>query len=106
MRARLSRAALALSLLAAPLAARAERWDPAEVAAAEKLRAAEAERAAEYRQRVARGDVRGARAPMPREAPQRPGSPGDALRDAADLVDFIERLFGGAEPRRAPERQR
>ena len=112
MRASRVRAALLAALLAAPLAARGETWDPVEIAEAEKLRVAEAERAAAYRERVARGDVRGARAPMPREAPQRPErAPGDALRDAADLVDFIERLFGGSagagrREGRGPERER
>lgn len=104
MRTRVSGLALAALLLAAPLA-RAESWDAAEVAEAEKLRAAEAARAAAYRERVARGDVRGASAPMPREAPQRPpGSAGDAIRDAADVVDFIERLFGRGGRREAEER--
>jgi hypothetical protein len=83
----------------------AESWDPAEVAEAEQLRAAEAERAAAYRARVARGDVRAARAPMPREAPQRADSAGDALRDAADVADFIERLLGRPGPN-AEERAR
>ncbi len=96
-------------------AAFAEAWDPGELAEAEKLRAAEAARAAAYRERVARGDVRAAAAPMPREAPQKPGDPsaGEALRDAADLVDLLERWFGGEgeadaarEPRREELRQR
>lgn len=106
MSALLTRAALLGALIATPLAARAEAWDPAEVAEAEQLRVAEAERAALYRERVARGDVRGARAPMPREAPQRPPrAAGDPLRDAADVVDFIERLFGrGARDGGARER--
>jgi hypothetical protein len=102
---RLPRLALVAALLLAPLLALAEAWDAGEVAEAEQLRVAEAARAAEYRRRVARGDVRAAAAPMPRAAPD---SPGDALRDAADIVDFIERLLRGggdrAEPRRSPER--
>jgi hypothetical protein len=104
--ARLARAALLVALSLAPLGARAETWDAAEVAEAEKLRAAEAARAAAYRTRVARGDVRGAAAPMPREAPQRPdASAGDALREAADIVDLLDRWFGRAEDEAAPPRQ-
>jgi hypothetical protein len=100
---RLARALAAALLAFAPLSARADAWDPGEVAEAEKLRAGEAARAALYRERVARGEVRAASAPMPREAPQRPDSAGAALRDAADVVDFIERLFGRG--RDAPERE-
>ena len=109
MRRRLRGAVAAIALLA-PLALFAEAWDSAEVAEAQKLQAAEAARAAEYRARVARGEVRSARAPMPREAPGRPdGSAGDSLREAADVVDFIERLFGRRErgaDERARERER
>jgi len=101
--ARLVRAALLAALALAPLPARAESWGAAEIAEAERLRAEEAARARDYRERVARGDVRGAAAPMPREAPQTPEtSPGDALRGAADIVDLIERLLGRA----AGERRR
>jgi hypothetical protein len=103
-----TRVALGAALLGVALAALAESWDPADVAEAEQLRAEEAARAAAYRARVARGDVRSARAPMPREAPQRPGdgSAGDTLRGAAEIADLIERLLRGegAAPRRAPQR--
>jgi hypothetical protein len=91
---RARRALLAASLLVAPHA-HAETWDPAEVAEAEKLRVEEAARAAEYRERVAHGDVRAAAAPMPRDAPQTPReSAAEPLRDAADIVELIERLLG------------
>jgi hypothetical protein len=100
------RAGLLATLSLAALGARAETWGTAEVAEAERLRAAEAARASDYRERVARGDVRGAAAPMPREAPQTPeASPGDALRGAADIVDLIERWFGDAERERRRERR-
>lgn len=103
--------ALLVALSFAALAAHAESWDPGEVAAAEKLRAEEAARAAAYRERVARGDVRGAAAPQARSAPQaaargdEPAS--EALREAADIVELIEGWFGrGAEDvREVPRRE-
>jgi hypothetical protein len=91
---RAARAALLASALGAALAARAGTWDPADVAAAERMRAEESARASEYRRRVARGDVRADAAPMPRSAPQTTPAPGDTLRDAADLVDWLDRVFG------------
>jgi len=76
----------------------------------------ESERAAAYRERVARGDVRAASAPMPRNAPEAPRDPsaGEALRDAADIVDRLERWLEGrerevdeeSERRRLRERER
>jgi hypothetical protein len=86
-------------LLGAPRLVLAEIWDPAEVREAHRLQAEEAGRAADYRARVARGDVRAASAPMPRSAPQTPGEP---LRDVADWVDRLERWLegrGGDGPR-------
>jgi hypothetical protein len=103
--ARLVRAALLAARALAPRAARAESWGAAEVAEAERLRAEEAAHAKDYRERVARGDVRGAAAPMPREAPQTPEtSPGDALRGAADIIDSIQRWFEEAERQSRRER--
>lgn len=90
--------AVALALqLGVPALASAERWDAGDVAAAEKFQREESERAAEYRRRVARGDVRSASAPMPRSAPEarRDAPAGDALRDAADVVDRLERWLAG-----------
>ncbi len=110
MNARLIRHALLAAFLFAPRIALAESWNPAELAEAEKLRSDEAARALAYRERVARGEVRAAAAPMPREAPQTPGdrAPGDALRGAADIVDLLERWLGDdeaeAEPPREPTR--
>lgn len=106
MNARRWGAGLLVVLSLTPLVARAESWDAAEVAEAEQLRAAEAARAKDYRERVARGDVRGAAAPMPREAPQQPeGSAGDALRGAADVIDVIERWFGDVRERERRRKQ-
>jgi hypothetical protein len=103
LNARLVRAALLAALALGPLAARAD-FGAAEVAEAERLRVEEAARARDYRERVARGDVRGAAAPMPRQAPQTPEtSPGDALRGAAEIVDLIERLLGQASGERRRE---
>lgn len=104
MSARASGLALFAALLLAPALARADAWDPGEVAEAEKLRADEAARAAAYRERVANGEVRAAAAPMPREAPSArgEGSAGAPLRDAADLIDRIERWLGGGRERAAP----
>ena len=106
-----TRAGLLLALWLAPQLALAETWNPTEVAEAEKLRAAEAARATDYRARVARGEVRSAAAPMPREAPQTPGDrpAGEPLREAADIVDLLERWFGSdreqpAQPERDPQR--
>lgn len=107
--------ALLSALSFAALAAQAESWDPGEVAAAEKLREEEAARAASYRERVARGDIRAAAAPQARSAPQTP-TRGDepaseALREAADIVELIEGWFGGGdedvrdEPRREERRR-
>jgi hypothetical protein len=105
--------AVALALqLGVPALANAERWDPGDVAAAEKLQREESERAAAYRRRVARGDVRAASAPMPRSAPEARGAPsaGDTLRDAADVVDRLGRWLEGrereAEAASARERRR
>jgi hypothetical protein len=104
--------AVALTLqLAVPALASAERWDAGDVAAADRFQREESERAAKYRRRVARGDVRSASAPMPRNAPEArrsPASPGDALRDAADVVDRIERWLEGEarEAERESERGR
>ena len=107
MNARLLGAGLLVALSLAPLVARAENWDAAEVAEAEQLRAAEAARAKGYRERVARGAVRGAAAPMPREAPQKPeDSAGDALRGAADIIDVIERWFGDVRERERRRKER
>lgn len=94
-------AALGAALLIGSGAALAESWDATEVAEARRLQAEEAARAAAYRARVARGDVRSESAPMPRRAPQTPGegAPGDPLRDAADLVDELERWLRGVVPR-------
>ena len=108
MSAKRARSALLVALLLAPLLALAETWAPAEVAEAERFRAEEAARAAAYRERVARGDVRAAAAPMPREAPQTPDGPsGEPLRKAADIVDLLERWFGknDQEAQPAPERE-
>jgi hypothetical protein len=106
---------LLAALALAPRAAHAESWDPGEVAAAERLRAEEAARAAAYRERVARGDVRAAAAPQARSAPQTPARgdepASEALREAADIVELIEGWFGGgaedvrAEPRREERRR-
>jgi hypothetical protein len=85
--------ATALLLLGSALAASAEAWDPADVAEAKRLQAEEAARAAEYRRRVARGDIRAESAPMPREAPQRPDDGGEV----ETLGDFFDRLFRRAE---------
>ncbi|HEU4431312.1 MAG TPA: hypothetical protein VFT98_21310, partial [Myxococcota bacterium] len=84
--------------LGIPALASAERWDPGDVAAAEKFQREESERAAEYRRRVARGDVRSASAPMPRSAPEARRNPsgGEALRDAADVVERLERWLEGS----------
>ncbi len=103
--------ALLVALPFAALAAHAESWDPGEVAAAEKLRAEEAARAAAYRERVTRGDVRAAAAPQARSAPQTPARgdepASEALREAADIVELIEGWFGGGEEdlRAAPRRE-
>ncbi len=111
MKVRHASLALCAALWLAAPAAHAESWDPAEVAAAEKLRASEAARAAEYRERVAQGDVRAAAAPQSRAAPQTPEredeAASEALREAADIVEVIERWFGGrdAEEREAAPRE-
>lgn len=98
-----SLALVAMLLGLASASARAEDWDPAEVAAAERLRAEAAARAADYRERVARGYVRSDAAPRARAAPdsgvREPGSAGDSLREAADLADLLERWFGGGPAR-------
>jgi len=87
--------ALAFGLSVAATLASAETWDPADVAEAQRLQAEEAARAAEYRRRVARGDIRAESAPMPREAPQRPEDGGEV----ETLGDFFDRLFRRAEER-------
>ena len=95
--------AIALLLFGAATAAGAEAWDPADVAEAKRLQAEEAARAAEYRQRVARGDIRAESAPMPREAPQRP----DDGEEVETLGGFLDRLFRRAEERaKEPRRER
>ena len=108
--------ALLAALAIAPRPAHAESWDPGEVAAAEKLRAEATARAASYRERVARGDVRAAAAPQTRSAPQTPGqgdeSASEGLREAADIVEVLERWLGGGgqelplEPRQEERRLR
>jgi hypothetical protein len=85
--------ATALLLLGPALGASAEAWDPADVSEAKRLQAEEAARAAEYRRRVARGDIRAESAPMPREAPQRPDDGGEV----ETLGDFFDRLFRRAD---------
>lgn len=95
----------ALLLLGSALGASAEAWDPADVAEAKRLQAEEAARAAEYRRRVARGDIRAESAPMPREAPQRPDDRGEV----ETLGDFFDRLFRRADERgraEGPRRER
>jgi hypothetical protein len=94
---RAPRLGLALALFGTAALASAETWDPADVAEAQRLQREEAARAAEYRERVARGDIRAESAPMPREAPQRPEGGGPST-----LGDFLDRLFRRAEERAEP----